>query len=115
MIKWGHVLTNKHTMSAIFVCFFGTWAIIDYVGFIAEELITSYKMADDVVGYLFAAKTGLYLVMSLLYPYTFEHMSRKLQFIIAMIGLGFCHLMMGPSGYLGLPNEVWIVIVGMIL
>jgi len=90
-------------MFALLVCFFGTWAIIDYTGFIASELLEKYNMPDDTVGYLFAGQCGTYLIMCLLYPYTFEHMSRKVQFVIALIGMGGCHLLMGPSELLNLP------------
>jgi len=54
-ISWGRVLGNRHAFFALLVCFFGTWAIIDYVGFIATELVAVYKLPDDTVGYLFAA------------------------------------------------------------
>lgn len=54
-IGWGRVLTNKHAVFALLTCFFGTWAIIDYVGFIASELLSAYDMPDNTVGYLFAA------------------------------------------------------------
>ena len=52
--------------------------------------------------------------MCLIYPYTFEHMSRKLQFVIALIGMGCCHLLMGPSDLLNLPQKSWLVITGMV-
>lgn len=96
-ISWGRVLCNRHASFALLVCFFGTWAIIDYTGFIATELVKVYGIPDDTIGYLFAAQCSLYLVMCLIYPYTFEHMSRKLQFVIALFGMGCCHLLMGPS------------------
>lgn len=48
-IGWGRVLGNRHAFFALAVCFFGTWAIIDYTGFIATELVENpnYKMEDD--------------------------------------------------------------------
>ena len=77
-VGWGSVLGNRHAFFALAVCFFGTWAIIDYTGFIASEMVKFYKMGDESVGYLFAAQCATYLFMCIIYPYTFEHMSRKL-------------------------------------
>lgn len=54
-VSWGRVLGNKHAVFALLTCFFGTWAIIDYVGFIATEMVSVYDMADESVGYFFAA------------------------------------------------------------
>jgi len=42
-------------MFALMTCFFGTWAMIDYTGFIATELLEQYDLGDATVGYLFAA------------------------------------------------------------
>merc|ERR1712062_592727 len=46
----------------------------------------------------FDAQCACYLIMCLLYPYTFEHASRKLQFAGAMIGMGCMHLL-GPLSH----------------
>ena len=46
-IGWGQVLGNRHAFFALAVCFFGTWAIIDYTGFIATEMVDVYGTAED--------------------------------------------------------------------
>ena len=112
-ISWGRILGTKGATFAYLTCFFGTFAVIDYVGFISTELVHAKGMADDSIGYLYFGQCMVYLFMCLLYPYTFEHSSRKLQFVVAMFGQCLCHLLMGPSNLLSLPDELWIIIVGM--
>jgi fucose permease len=72
------IFSNKHSLFALLVCFFGTYGVVDFNGFIASELIKGYQMEDHQVGYLFAAQAGVYLIMCLVFPFTFEHISRKL-------------------------------------
>jgi len=38
----------------LLACFFGTWAVVDYEGFIATELLEKYDIPDANVGYIFA-------------------------------------------------------------
>jgi len=96
----------------LITCFVGTFGIVFYTGFLASELV-NMGMTDSSVGYVYASQTCAYVIMCLAYPYTFEHTSRKLQFVIAMIGFGLCHFMMGPSQMMGLPDSKWITIIGM--
>ena len=114
-ISWGRILGTKGASFAYLTCFFGTFAVIDYVGFIATELVHAKGMGDEQIGYLFFGQCMLYLFMCLIYPYVFEHSSRKMQFVVAMFGMGCCHLLMGPSNLLAMPDELWIIITGMCL
>ena len=72
-------------------------------------------MDEHTMGYVFAGQSLTYLLACLVYPFTFEHLPRKLQFLIGMIGLALCHLLMGPSDLVSLPDETWITVSGMIL
>ena len=114
-ITWGKILGNRRALIAYITCFVGTFAVIDYVGFIATELVHAKGMGDDQVGYLFFGNCMVYLFMCLIYPYVFEQSARKLQFVVAMFGFGCCHLLMGPSNLLKMPDELWITIMGMCL
>lgn len=41
-VSWGQVLTDRHAFFALASCFFGTYAIIDYTGFISEAMTKYY-------------------------------------------------------------------------
>ena len=112
-ISWGRILGTKGAFFAYMTCFTGTFGVVDFVGFISTELVHAKGMSDDAVGYLFFGQCMLYLFMCLIYPYVFEHSSRKLQFVVASWGMGLCHLLMGPSNLLKMPDELWIIIAGM--
>lgn len=51
-----------------------------------------------------------YLVSCLLLPCTCESSPRKFQFCFAIIMMGFCMLLLGPSKVLQIPENKWIII-----
>jgi hypothetical protein len=127
------MFTNRHSFFAIMIALIGTFDIMFFKGFLAEELkgdekdlkdecINNFNFAieDDQAdgGINFANYTGaimaipafVYLVACLLLPYTCEHTSRKFLFFVSMMGFAGCILLLGPSEILGFPDNVWLII-----
>lgn len=99
-VTWCLLLKNRHFFFALVVCFIGTINIVYFYGYIGPYLL-ELGCQDSDIGFIIASQQLTYLPMCLLFPqlltrgyFTFP---RKLQFLIAMIGFGFCSLMLGPS------------------
>jgi predicted MFS family arabinose efflux permease len=91
------ILTNKHTVFALFTMFLGTFNTAFWTGFISTTLTETYDLHEDMIGYVWASQSLTYLAACLLLPYTCESMPRKLQFVIGVFGMGGCLLLLGPS------------------
>lgn len=115
-VTWSLLLKNRHFFFTLLVCFFGTINIVYFYGYIGPYLL-NLGYNDEDIGFIIASQQVTYLPMCLLFPqllsrgyFTFP---RKLQFLLAMIGFGFCSLMLGPSTYLGstITNSTWPILV----
>jgi MFS family permease len=52
-ITWGTVLGNKHVVFSLLTCFFGTYNLVFFAGYLAEYL-TSLNFNENNVGYVMA-------------------------------------------------------------
>lgn len=103
-VTWCLLFNNRHFSFALLICFIGTVNIVYFYGYIGPYLLELGRSESD-IGFIIASQQLTYLPMCLLFPqlltrgyFTFP---RKLQFLIAMIGFGFCSLMLGPSEIFG--------------
>lgn len=103
------LLSNRHSAFAVLTSFIGTFNIAFWTGFIATTL-TEVGLTESEVGYVFALMSFSYLVSCLLLPCTCESSPRKFQFFIAIVMMGGCMLLMGPSKFLDMPENKWIII-----
>lgn len=103
------ILTNRHSCFSIITCLFGTFNISFWTGFIANTL-TDVGLTDSQVGYVFALMSFTYLIACLLLPCTCEHSPRKFQFFVSFVLMGGCMILMGPSKFLDIPVNKWIMI-----
>lgn len=104
VINWWTLLCNRHSMFALFVCFFGTFNISYFTGWVATEL-KAQDFDEANVGYVYGAMCITYLIGCLLLPYTCEHSPRKVQFVISMIGFAGCSFLLGPSAFFKFPSD----------
>ena len=111
------MFTNRHSFFAIMIALIGTFDIMFFKGFLAEELKGNEEdQADgginfaDYTGAIMAIPAFVYLVACLLLPYTCEHTSRKFLFFFSMMGFAGCIFLLGPSEILGFPDNVYLVI-----
>ena len=116
-IGWGLMFTNRHSFFAIMIALIGTFDIMFFKGFLAEELKGDEEdLADGGInfahytGYIMAIPAFVYLVACLLLPYTCEHTSRKFLFFFSMMGFAGCIFLLGPSEILGFPDNVWLIL-----
>ncbi|XP_071853817.1 MFS-type transporter SLC18B1-like [Apostichopus japonicus] len=86
------------------------------LGFLDPTLsphLTSFSLSPSLIGVVFLLIGGLYALTQPLWGYLADK-KRNTRFMM-VIGLWFstvCYLLLGPSPLLKLPNELWIVIVG---
>jgi len=111
------MFTNRHSFFAIMIALIGTFDIMFFKGFLADELKGNEDdLANgginfaDYTGAIMAIPAFVYLVACLLLPYTCEHTSRKFLFFVSMMGFAGCILLLGPSEILGFPDNVWLII-----
>lgn len=95
-------------------CFWGTFNVIFFEGFIAP-FFTKLGVASDQVGYLFGSNAFFYLVGCLLLPYTFESSPRKLQFVVSFLLMSVCMLLMGGSEIFEIPQTYFLTALGFIM
>lgn len=75
--------------------------------------LSGYKVDPSISGILFTVPTFSYALMILMMNYM--NISRK---ILMMVGLGItalADLTIGPWGYMGLPHELWVSILGLVI
>ena len=85
--------------------FVGTVDVMFFKVFFVLELEETYEIDETYAGYLLATTSFVYLIVCLSLPYTCEHSSRKVQYVVAMFGMGICIFLLGPSHLLGLPAD----------
>ena len=99
------MLCNKNTFFSLVVMFVGTVDVMFFKVFFVLELEETYEIDETYAGYLLATTSFVYLIVCLSLPYTCEHSSRKVQYVVAMFGMGICIFLLGPSHLLGLPAD----------
>lgn len=102
-LSWKKFLSNKSVAFALTTCFFGTFNLVFFYGYIATEL-ADLGLPESDVGYVMALQNVTYLPMCLILPRFCESaFPKKLQFVIAMLGYGLTCFLLGPSNILGIP------------
>uniref|UniRef100_A0A7S3CIL2 Uncharacterized protein n=2 Tax=Strombidium rassoulzadegani TaxID=1082188 RepID=A0A7S3CIL2_9SPIT len=82
-------------------------------GFIAVHLEDNFKIDEDKLGYYVSGFTFPYLFSSLLVPVLLKNVARKLQFVSALAFLAVGLIFVGPSLLLGLPEKLYLVMIGL--
>ena len=103
------VYCNRHCFFALMVIFFGCYNTTFFTGFIGNNL-TYLGLESQYVGYAYGAQSATYLIGAILLPYTCEHLSRKVMFVLSILGFGADMFLLGPSQVLNLPNQWYYVV-----
>ena len=67
------------------------------------------------MGYYFAILSFPSVITAIIFPIIFAKVPRKLQFILSFTLSTIALVLMGPSLFFGLPNEMNIIIIGLVL
>lgn len=82
-----------------------------FTGFLGNNLL-ALGLEDWHVGLVYAVQSFFYLLTAMALPYTCEHLSRKVMFLMAMFFFGADMFLIGPSLVFNLPYEWYIVVAG---
>jgi MFS family permease len=106
------ILKCKEATLALLACAIGMYNISFFTPFLSIKL-KDYGISDTGIGYCFLLASFPYFVATIVCPLIFKNIPRKLQFIICFVVSGVSFMFMGPSTLVGLPDKVWIVLLGL--
>lgn len=90
------VWCNRHCFFALLVVLMGCFNTTFFTGFLGNTLI-AMGLEDWHVGLVYAVQSFFYLLTAMSLPYTCEHLSRKVMFLLAMFFFGADMFLIGPS------------------
>jgi len=82
---------------------------------LALHLNKQFSIAKSDMGFFFMIASATYLPSCILIPKYIKKTPPRVQMVSGFMLLVISTLMMGPSDYLFLPNELWIICVGLFL
>lgn len=97
-------------MLALLVC---TYNISFFAGFISLALV-DHDLQENHVGFVLGLENFVYLFCCLVYPFCCERWPRKFQFVWCFFLYAVSFVLMGPSEFLHLPDNLWIIISSMV-
>jgi len=112
-VSWKNVLCNRHLIFALLTMFLVTYLLNMYAGFISTNLIR-LGFAGSNTGYIYGGQSVFYLLTCGVYGVVFDHWPRKFQLLYAQIGFAACCVLIGPSAFLDLPEDYWLIIIGVV-
>jgi MFS family permease len=78
--------------------------------------LKSEKGVDEFYhGFILSVDSITYIIGTILVGYISDKLSKRIFILLCLAGCSISLIVMGPSYYLGLPNELWILIVGLAL
>lgn len=103
------MLGNRHVVFSLVLLMMGAFNITYWMSYI--ELRLQYLGLQEInVGWVLGSTSIVYIINCLMYPLLFNKLPRKLQFQICLLGFAIVCILMGPSKFIGLPEELWILI-----
>jgi predicted MFS family arabinose efflux permease len=88
---------------------------IVYLDPILAVQLTSMGMNEDNVGFVFAIIGGAFGVGSPVSGWVCTRVNRTIVMQLAIVMLPFSILLCGPSAFLGLPDVIWIMMIGIFM
>jgi len=70
---------------------------------------------DNATGFILALNCFFYFLFCIGYTFLFEKWPRKIQFVVAFFGFVICNLMIGPSEFLNLNDNLILRVFGFAL
>lgn len=105
------VWCNKHCFFALMTVLFGSYNTTFFTGFLGTTL-TGLGFPESGVGYVYGVQSLFYLIGAVTLPFTCEHLSRKVMFIMATFFFGLDMFLLGPSSLLNIPNQWYYIVAG---
>jgi len=102
-ISFKSLITNRHSLFAIILCFIGSTYSSFFEAFLSITL-SDRGMDPNMVGYIFGIDCFVFGICSVIYSYSCIKFPRKSIFIMGLLLAGVTFFLMGPSLILGLPN-----------
>jgi MFS family permease len=107
------VLNDRICFLALFESFLGSYIYDFYVGFLSLHMKEEFGVRDSQMGFYFMVSGLTYLFGCAFVPSFFTRSPPKVVmtggFLICVFGVG----LMGPSKVLHLPNNLWLIIIGL--
>jgi predicted MFS family arabinose efflux permease len=92
-----HVITNKHSFFALLYILIGSFNIHFYIVYIGPYLTNKLGLEEQYLGYVLGISSLVYMITTLLLPYTCESLPRKLFFVVSFLGFTVTAFMLGPA------------------
>jgi MFS family permease len=110
-ITYSMFLFNKRSFFAYMSCsLIGIYTSFNY-GFLSLVL-QDFGLTDSEVGYVFAIPCLTYATSSIFVSYIVSKYPRRLIIFSSFLMFSVSLLLLGPSMMLGMPNYLWILIIG---
>lgn len=104
---------QKESFFSLLSLLIATYNIAFFAGFISVEFV-NHGLNENYVGFVLGAMNLVYMVFCLVYPYCCEKWPRKFQFVWCFFLYAVSFVLMGPSEFLKLPDELWIIVSSMV-
>ena len=91
------------------------FSVCIFSSFMTVYLSDHYNIDDHSVGYFILCISFPYLPGALLIPLMFKKIPKKFLFVINFLIASFGYLLMGPSEMLKLPDNLILIIIGMVI
>ena len=107
------VLKDKICFLSCLITFMSMIAAEQHLGYFSIHLNAEFGIEDSKMGYFFSIQGFLYLLGCMVIPELFKKTPPKLQMTTFLLLTAFGIGMMGPSRLLHMPNQVWIIALGL--
>ena len=113
MIPYKYFFTNLRGIFALLTCTYVCLIFQFYAAFFTIALKEEKGIDEYYHGFILSVDSITYVICTFLVGYISDKLSKR---VFISLSFGACIIsliLMGPSYYLGLPNQIWILIVGM--
>ena len=112
-INFFTVMKCKDATFAFIACALGEYNITFFSAFLSVHLTSVYNLTDSQVSLCFLLASGPYVLAAIMLPCIGTKVPRKVLFVVCFVVTSFSFGLMGPSPFFGMPNHLYLVLLGL--